>query len=183
MTTRKTGATCPYNAQQPIVFQVCRMFIEDCPPHGTIATNPVTGSLWVSGRDPIETQMEAAHRALRAREWFAVIAPPDAPPLPLSRVERAELKRGGLPHLVAWYAESLAARDYEYREHPSFEDYARGVLASPYAHDIIKEDAQLRERFPPTPLDGLGPGRIWVPAKPNSWKCARFSRRQRDGLS
>jgi hypothetical protein len=89
------------------------------------------------------------------------VAPTDAPPLPLSYGEREHLKAGGLAHIVAWYARSLAAEDYDYRNHPSFEDYACGVMASPYAPDFITQDEELKRRFPPRPLDRLGAGLYW----------------------
>src|SRR5262249_25366595 len=51
--------------------------------------------------------------------------------------------------------------------HPLFEDYARGVMASPYAPPIMKQNAQLTERYPPLPLHGLGYGLIWREAVEN----------------
>jgi hypothetical protein len=184
MTATKTSTRWSDDIEERLGAEVDRLFRGAVEPMGEPRENPVTGWRYISGYDPIEPQKEIAHRALRARAWFAENAPADAPQLPLSRAERAKLERGGLPHLVAWYAESLASDcRYKYWEHPSFEDYARGVLASPYCHEHIKQDSQLRERFPPKPLHGLGPGRIWVPDEPNNWKPAPFSRRQRDGIS
>ena len=105
-------------------------------------------------------------RALLARECFAVNGPPDAPPLPLSYDEREDLKIGGLPTIVALYARSLEGRDYDLEEHPSFDDYAAGVLASDqlsYPGARIQEDEELQRRFPPRTLSGLGPGLCWKP--------------------
>jgi len=181
MTTRKTWTTSLSDLDKAIASEVDRMFREADDRMYETRTNPVTGGRWVRGLDPIKPQKQAAYRALKARAGFAVTAPPDAPPLPLSYGEREDLKVGGLSHLVAWYARSLQARNYDVYEHPSFEDYARGVLASPYAPPFITEDEQLTARFPPTPLNGLGPGLYWSPAKPNSCKSAPFSGRQRDG--
>lgn len=138
--------------------------------------NPVTGSRWVIGLDPIEEQKQAAYRALRAGAWFAENGPPDAPPLPLKHHEREKLKIGGLTHVVAWFARSLEYLEYDYETHPSFDEYARGVMASPYAPDSIKQDEALLKRYPPRPLDGLGPGLYWEPAKPHS-----NSRKRRSG--
>jgi hypothetical protein len=183
MTNSRAWPIRPYNTQDTIAAQVDLLFGEACRPYGAFATNPVTGSHFVSGRDRIKPQKDAAYRALTAREWFAVTAPPDAPSLPLSYGEREKLKVGGLPHLVAWYARSLEARRYEFWEHPSFEDYVSGVLASPYAPDFIKQDAQLRLRFPATPLKGLGSGLYWSPVRPKSCKSVAFSRCRRDGVS
>jgi hypothetical protein len=118
-------------------------------------TNPITGGRWVPIEDPIEDQKEAAYRALRARLWFRQNGPPDAPLLPLSPQERQRLKAGGLPHIVAWFEESLVRLDYAFDEHPSFEDYARGVMACPDTPAFIRSDAELSRRFPPRPLAGL----------------------------
>ena len=126
-----------------------------------ICVNPITGAKWVSNVDSIEPQKQAACHALAARDWFGRTAPQDAPPLPLSCGEREALKSGGLPHIVAWFASSLEHCDYDFDGHPSFEDYARGVLASPFAPDFIKQDQALRKRFPPRQLHGLGPGLVW----------------------
>jgi hypothetical protein len=47
-------------------------------------------------------------------------------------------------------------------EHPSFHDYARGAMASEYNGDSkTKDNKELQIRFPPRPLDGLGPGLYW----------------------
>jgi hypothetical protein len=143
-------------------FQVDRLFEKASDRHEENRTNPVTGGRWVNGVDPVKPQKQAAERALRARAWFAV-ENPGMPPLPLSYGEREDLKHGGLPHLVAWFSESLNAREYDFSNHVSFETYARGVMASPYAPDFIKEDQQLLKQYPPRPLRGLGPGLIWRP--------------------
>src|SRR5262245_52405200 len=116
------------------------------------------------GLNPVAPRKRPHWRGKVARYWFSLSAPPDAPALPLSYKKRENLKSGGLPHLVAWFAESLEAGNYQWWVHPLFDDYARGVLASPFAPDFIKEDEPLRERFPPTPLNGLGPDLIWSPA-------------------
>ena len=128
---------------------------------GSVCENPVTGTRFVRGVDRIKPQKIAAQRALLAREWFAMNAPADAPALPLSYEQREALKHGGLDHIVAWFARSLETSNYDVDLHPSFDDYARGVLASEYAPDFIKHDPILLHRFPPHALDQLGPGLIW----------------------
>jgi len=180
MTTRKSSTTWPCDMEETIAAQVDLMFKEAADRNETVRTNPVTGSRWVRGHDPIKPQKQAACRALMAREWFALNAPPDAPPLPLSYGERESLKSGGLPHILAWFARSLAWREYDFDGHPHFDDYARGVLASSYAPDFIRSDQHLRQRFAPAPLNGLGPGLVWRPVGPNSCTSAPFSPRQRD---
>jgi hypothetical protein len=153
---------------------VDRLFKEAPDRYASISRNPVTGSRFVRGADPIGPQKNRAMLALEARDWFSRHAPPDAPPLPLSYGDREDLKRGGLPHIVAWFARSLAARAYDYREHPSFDDYAAGVLASAYAPEFITRDQQLQGRFPPRHLPGLGPGLYWDPPKPARKRCRRW---------
>jgi len=109
-------------------------------------------------------QKESAYRALEARAWFAKNGPPGAPPLPLSEQECAELEgQGGVLRMIAWYARSLAALDYD--RHPPFEDFARGVMACPDTWACVREDTELLRRFPPRPLAGLICGRIWKPTK------------------
>jgi hypothetical protein len=104
--------------------------------------------------------------ALLAREWFYENGPEDAQPLPLSWGEREHLKSGGVPHILAWFARSLEARDYNYLEHPPFFDYACGVMASQVTLDRVKNDPELQKRFPPRVLDGLNSGLVWEPPKP-----------------
>ena len=102
-------------------------------------------------------------RARFARKWFAGNGPPDIQPLPLGYGEREALKGGGVPHILAWYARSLDCRNYDVLEHPLFDDYARGVMASEFAPDFITKNENLQQRFPPRLLKGLGPGLSWQP--------------------
>jgi hypothetical protein len=127
--------------------------------------NAFTSGGWDSRFDPIEPQKEAAVRALLTREWFAKNGPtePDLQPLPLGMNERERLKRGGAPHILAWYARSLSCLDYDIILHPSFQNYACGVMASELAPAFITCDVQLRLRFPPRLLLGLISGLIWEP--------------------
>src|SRR5580692_1300817 len=116
--------------------EVDRLFREAHLPRGSVCENPVTGSKFVPGFDPIKPQKERAERALRARDWFAHHAPADAPPLPLCYGDREDLKTGGLPHIVAWLARSLATRDFVTDGHPLFDDYACGVMASDFSPEF-----------------------------------------------
>jgi hypothetical protein len=154
--------------------EVDRLFREADLERGSVCENPVTGGKFVPGIDRIKPQKARARVALEARDWFADHGPPDAPPLPLTCGDREDLKVGGLPHIVAWFARSLEARAYDYHEHPSFDDYARGVLASAYAPEFITRDQQLQGRFPPRHLPGLGPGLYWDPPKPARKRCRRW---------
>ena len=112
-------------------------------------------------------------RLLAARRWFAKNGPPDAPPLPLSYQEREDLKCGGsgFERMVAYYAGSLEGMGYAVEVHPSFHDYACGVMASDLAHSLLTDDEELRRRYPARPLPGLGAGLCWEP--PEWVKTAR----------
>jgi hypothetical protein len=159
-----------YNAEVDRIFRKAHL------PRSCLCENPVTGGKFVRGVDPIKPQKERAERALRARDWFASHASPDAPPLPLSYGDREDLKRGGLPHIVAWFARSLEARAYDYHEHPSFDDYARGVLASADAPEFITKNEELRRRFPPHSLEGLDGSLYWEPPENGRKRCHRRAR-------
>ena len=137
---------------------------------------PVVGGSYVPGEDNIKPMKKLARAALLAREWFAIHGPADAPPLPLSMGDREALKGGRLPHIVAWYARSLEGRKYNLEEHPSFFDYACGVMASEHAPDFIKKE-QLLKRFPPRVLPGLGPGLYWQPPEEHArWRTTDAAR-------
>ncbi|MCP4304975.1 MAG: hypothetical protein GY788_08910 [bacterium] len=137
--------------------------------HPRLDRNPVTGAAFVSGLDPLLPQKRAAVSALKARAWFEPQRPRDAPQLPLSPQECERLKIGGVGYIVSLLGRSIARRDYRTEDHPRFEAFARGVMASPFAPGLVTEDPVLRRRYPPTPLAGLGPGCIWRPlAKPMS---------------
>src|SRR5262249_59337690 len=82
MTTRKTWSTSLPDLDKATASQVDLMFREADDRMYETRTNPVTGGRWVRGLDPIKRQKQDAYRALKAREWFAVTAPHDAPPLP-----------------------------------------------------------------------------------------------------
>ena len=164
-------------ADHKINLLVDRLFREDPPRYGQQCVNPVTGGHYLGGLDPIAPQKRMARRALMARIHFSVNGPHDAPPLPLSYGEREDLKIGGLPTIVALYARSLEARDYDLEEHPSFATYAAGILASEHnGYHGIKEDEQLRKRFPPCPLSGIGPGLYWEPPALHARTMASWQR-------
>ena len=125
------------------------------------------------------SQSPRGPRAKCAREWFAKNGPPDLQPLPLGYAERERLKAGGAAHIVAWYARSLANLKYHFGEHPSFDTYARGVMASEFAPEFIKNNPDLLKRFPPRHLDGLGPGLEWY--RPKEFAEVMVSVRTRRG--
>jgi hypothetical protein len=103
-----------------------------------------------------------AYHALRAREDFAVNGPADAAHLPLEHWECERVRWSGRPldYLTGQYARSVVAL-YNVKGHPSFDDYARGVL---WEHDHVpgsaipfqpEQLAEMKKRFPPRKLEGL----------------------------
>ena len=111
-------------------------------------------------------------RARAARKWFADYGPPDLQPLPLGYNQREDLKHGGVDHILAWYARSLDCRNYDVLEHPSFDEYARGVMASEFVPDFIKNDETLQS-FPPRPLEWLNNAMVWEPPARTRKSCRR----------
>ena len=154
---------------------VDRLFGDATDPANMIGLIPATRDFLFD--EPIASQKRFVSRALLAREHFAQYCPPDAPVLPLSYSQREDLKIGGLPTVVALYARSLEGRDYDLQEHPTFFDYACGVMASEYnGYPGMKEDEQLRKRFPPRRLAGLGPGLCWQPPEQHARTMASHRR-------
>ena len=102
---------------------------------------PIIGGHYCPGKDNIRPLKRKACAALDARWWFYENGPADLQPLPLSYNDREDLKLGGAPHILAWFARSLEALKYNYLEHPPFCDYARGVMASEHAPDFIRNDS------------------------------------------
>ena len=156
--------------------------------HGEFCENPVTGGGFVYGFDPIGPQKLEAYRALFAREWFALNAPADAQPLPLSYQQREACKGYGLlRHIVKWYARSLEGRNYDVKEHPSFADYVSGVLWEAglpagerfaFLPDYPLEDIlALKKRFPPRMLKGMSSWAQWLPPKLHAKEIEYFRRR------
>ena len=140
-------------------------------PHGAYCENPVTLASYIHGADPIEPQKEAARRALRAREWFAIHGPADAQPLPLNHIERDRWQSRGLfGYMVHLYGRSLEGK-FDVERHPHFADFVSGVLwkAACVNNGIgtlpenPAEIAALERRFPPKKLARIGPGFCWEP--------------------
>jgi hypothetical protein len=156
-------------AKSPIEKEVDRLFrpLRKCP--RGLCNNPVTGDRFVlgmRGEDSIAAQKRTACRALVARAWHAHNSP-SAPPLPVNVWDIDDAKKGGgLSHLLAYFAQSVACDTWCLSGHPSFETYARGVLASPECPSFFKENNDLAVRFPPQPIYGLEAGLVYVrPAK------------------
>jgi len=128
---------------------------------GECCDNPITGGGFVMGLDRISIQKKQAAIALQTREWFAKNGPIDAPPLPLSHVDVEHyLDARGLKGVVGLYARSLSRQGYDIRKHPSFDDFARGLMA--IDNWRIEKDETLKKRFPPRPLAGMTVSGFWA---------------------
>jgi hypothetical protein len=169
--------------------EVERLFSETTASHGEVYENPVLGTHFVYGVDPIEPQKEVAYRALLAREWFALNGPADAPPLPITYEEREYLKwRTGRPlhYVVAQFARSLGPQ-YDVTEHPSLSEFVSGLLCD---HDnggsglplSVEGLAELKRRYPPQKLEGLSSYSWSRPTRKNrKKKSGRLRNRDRYG--
>ena len=106
-------------------------------------------------------------KAQLARQHFALHGPRDAPALPLGYNERESIKgKSPLATIVSRYARSWQGCRYDLDLHPSFDDYACGVMASEYnGWPGLGCDPEMLRRFPPRKLAGLGPGLMWEPPK------------------
>jgi hypothetical protein len=129
---------------------------------------PVLGGVnWGGGS--IRPLKKSAVAMLRAKEWFAVEGgPSDAPPLPLADEIENYRQAGGLKRVIGFYARSLEMQDFDYRKHPSFQDFARGLMALAMKDGVwgLEEDAGLIQRFPPLPLpEMIAAGCYWEPPK------------------
>jgi hypothetical protein len=163
------------NFKSPIEESIDRLFDQIKAKGGECCRNPVTGASFVWGIDPIATQKKEAIAGLRAQEWFTVNGPPDAPPLPLYDFDSYRGARG-LKGVVGFYARSLSRQGYDVRKHPSFEDFARGLMAINTGLWRIETDKQLQKRFPPRPLAGMTPSAFWAPPKEYEEIMARYRR-------
>jgi hypothetical protein len=106
--------------------------------------------------------------AFRARDWFAENGPPDAPPLPLDPSDRDKIRfRGGILSIVGYFDRSLQNFHYDFEEHPSFYDFACGLMALKPAW----ADEELKRRFPPRPLEGLHSSFVWWPPEHQRTRC------------
>jgi hypothetical protein len=157
-------------SKSPIVKEVDKLFRQLHGRRGEICTNPVTGGRFVlgmRGEDSIAAQKRDACRALVAREWHAEHSP-TAPPLLVNVWDiDSAMSGGGISHLLAYFSQSVEGTDWYTAGHPTFEVYARGVLASPECPPILREDQYLVSRFPPRPIYGLAPSLLYVrPTQP-----------------
>jgi hypothetical protein len=118
----------------------------------------------------IEIDLDALRSERRGEARFAQrflyrMGPKDAPLLPLSNHKYKELMWSGcgINQITAWYARSLAVFEYKVFDHPDLEVFRSGVMASRFAPPHILGDVDLKLRYWPRILRGLGPGLIWTP--------------------
>jgi hypothetical protein len=160
--------------------EVERLFAEHPPIRGAFCTNPITGGHYIGIEDPTEEQKRDARLALRTRQWFAQHGPRDAQPLPLSVDEIDDKYRPppgrnpALHFIVCKYAASLRCCGYDYDLHPSFAEFAAGLLFYERAQDFVRNDEEMRKRYPPHRLRSVeNLSCVWVPSK------AEIARRRR----
>jgi hypothetical protein len=156
-----------------INLKIDQLFSELPKERDSCCVNPVTLAHFLrgeGGRDSIAYQKRLARKALEAREWFALNGPRDAPPLPMNHDEWNDMRWGdsGIGVLVAYYARSLAGRDFNLRDHPSFEEFARGLLMLPVVRRQIGQNDCLFRRYPPRALAGMIESLTWWPPKRQS---------------
>jgi hypothetical protein len=140
---------------------------------------PVVGGGFIWGLDPVAPLKEATRGELFAHEWFAEYGPADAPPFPYQHEIDSYRDARGLKAVVGFYARSLYRQDYDYQTHPSFEDFARGLMAINTGLWRIEKDPQLRMRFPPRSLAGMTSGAYWAPPKEYEEIMASYNKEQR----
>jgi hypothetical protein len=147
--------------------------------------NPITGGRFMkgeTGEDSIAYQKRAAEKALLAQEWFAVYGPRNAPPLPVTaRGWEGMRHEFGLNPLIGFYARSLVIRNWEVHDHPSFTNFARGLLAIDTGHWILPQRVgpSVLKRYPPCALAGMTPGAYWAPPD----ECEEFMAEYRRAVS
>jgi hypothetical protein len=143
--------------------------------NGQVSTNPVTGGRFLkgeTGEDSIAHQKRDAERALLAQEWFALHGPTNAPALPVAHTGWEDMRHDhecALKPLIGFYARSLSFRDWQVQNHPSFEDFARGLLANNNGLWDLRQRVgpAILKRYPPRALAGMAPGGYWAP--PNEY--------------
>lgn len=149
---------------------VARTALVQCPPHNSILLDTITNQRLIlpedqslkpesSWRPPAgpgcreRSRQSVAAQALRARDWFAINGPPDAPQLPVSGYDIADMKRQhsapnpALNHIVARFAVSLQGQAWDFSRHPRFDDFARALMAAKNAPDFVVKDETMLRRY------------------------------------
>jgi hypothetical protein len=129
-----------------------------------LARTPITHRLYdVNNPAQIHKFKQDIRAALAARVWFRQHGPLWAPPLPLNYADCEKLEHDADPRieLVGHYAFSLRALVWDYKTHPLFVDFCRGLMAYARTPSYLKEDPELLAEFPPRPLAGIDAGLRW----------------------
>jgi hypothetical protein len=152
---------------------------------GDECENPATGGTFIWGLDPIAPQKKEAVVALRVREWFAANGPRGAPPLPLDYDVEEYRHAGGLKGVIGFYARSLERLNFDFRKHPSFDDFACGLMDLAIKNGLwdLEKDKTLIKRFPPRPLKGMTRSAFWAPPKEYKEIMASYRRHQQAALA
>ena len=165
------------NTKSWIEIEVDRLFDKMGTARGCVCQNPINSANFVWGRDPIEPQKRDAVLALLARAHFSFAGPSDAPSLPLSHDEIEDARNArGLTGVVGFYARSLALRQWNLREHPSFVDFVCGLMASNSGIWNFEKDVQLQRRFPALQFEGMGRDLCWRPPGERAQITASYNR-------
>jgi hypothetical protein len=100
-------------------------------------------------------------RALIAAEAFRQDAPPWAPELPVSSADWEKMigGRSNKIALIGYYGRSWACANWG--RHPSFRDFACGLMACEHTPARIRTDPALLKEFPPRELAGLDRSLCW----------------------
>ncbi len=165
------------NTKSWIEIEVDRLFDKMGAARGCVCQNPINSANFVWGRDPIEPQKRDAVLALLARAHFSLTSPSDVPALPLSHDDIEHMRAsGGLSAVVGFCARSLALRHWDIGKHPSFMDFACGLMASNSGSWNLEKDEQLQRRFPARRLEGMGPDLNWRPPGEHLQIMASYNR-------
>ena len=85
--------------------------------------------------------------------------------------------------MMVYYTYSLRRLGYDYLKHPSFFDYACGVMAHPDGPDYLLSDTECLAEFPAKVLPGLVDGIHWRPVQPPApLSKERMGKRSREEL-
>jgi hypothetical protein len=136
------------------------------PKRGDFCRNPITGSQFIWGLDPLRPQIEKARRAVHAQFCFALLNP-NWPMLQVNYFVFSELKyKSPKLHILALYTYHLSDLDFDIDRATPFDRYVRGAMANASIHEWLvtlaerDEDSHdeflwLAMRYPPEPLPGL----------------------------
>jgi hypothetical protein len=130
----------------------------------TLAEIPIIGGLFILDlREQRDSLVPIVCAALVARERFRQDGPVWAAELPLYGPLQTEMIEDDNPRLklVGYYGSSLWSADYNYDRHPRIPAFASGMMAYEHAPDVIRNDPQLQQEYPPCQLEGLCDGILY----------------------